>query len=80
MKGKGRLPQYAVGLIVLIVFARIIFFSGLRLFVPEGRKDQTCTLMISKCLRLAQDIRPAVMLAVNNWRNCRKAIYRRSAL
>ncbi len=38
MKGKSRTPQYAVRLVVLIVSAGIIFFGGLRLFVPEGSK------------------------------------------
>lgn len=80
MKGKYRTPQYAVHLIVLIVFAGTIFFGGLRLFIPEDRKGQIYTLMIFKYLRPAQGIRPAVMLEVNNWRNYGKGTYRRSAL
>ncbi len=38
MKGKPRIPQYAVRLVVLIVFAGTVFFVGLRFFVPEGSK------------------------------------------
>ena len=38
MKGKYRIPQYAVRLVVLILFAGITFFVGLRFFVPEGSK------------------------------------------
>ena len=80
MKGKNKVPQYAARLVVLIVFARTVFFGGLRLFIPEDRKGQIYTLMIIKYLRPAQDIRPAIMLEVNNWRNYGKAIYRRSVL
>ena len=80
MKGKPSTPQYAVRLIVLIVFAGTIFFGGLRLFIPEDRKGQFYTLRIFKYLRPAQDIRPAVMLEANNWRNYGKAIFRRSVL
>ena len=80
MKGKNKISQYAVRLVVLIVFAGPIFFGGLRLFIPEDRKDQIYTLMIFKYLRPAQDIRPAIMLEANNWRNYGKAICRRSAL
>lgn len=36
MKGKTGTPGYAVRLIVLVVAAGIIFFVGLRFFVPEG--------------------------------------------
>ena len=38
MEGKNRPPKYAVRLIVLIISAGIIFFVGLRFFVPEGSK------------------------------------------
>ncbi len=38
MKGKHRTPHYAVRLVVLILFAGITFFVGLRFFVPEGSK------------------------------------------
>lgn len=38
MKGKGNPPRYAVRLVILIVFAGVIFFGGLQLFVPEGSK------------------------------------------
>ena len=69
MKGKYKVPQYAARLVVLIVFARTVFFGGLRLFLPKDRKAQIYTIMIYKYLRLAQDIRPAVVLEVNNWRN-----------
>lgn len=80
MKGKHKPPQYAVRLVVLIVFAGTFFFGGLRLFIPEDRKGQIYTLMIFKYLRPAQDIRPAIMLEVNNWRSYGKTTYRRSAL
>lgn len=80
MKGKGGTPQYAFRLVVLIVSAGDIFFGGLRLFIPDDRKDQIYTLKILKYLRLAHYILSAVMLEVNNWRNYGKAIYRRSAL
>ncbi len=38
MKGKNKTPHYAVRLVVLILFAGITFFVGLRFFVPEGSK------------------------------------------
>jgi cytochrome c553 len=38
MRGKYGTPQYAVRLVVLFVFAGVIFFGGLRFFVPEGSK------------------------------------------
>ena len=38
MKGKYKIPQYAVRLVVLIVLAGTTFFVGLRFFVPEGSK------------------------------------------
>ena len=75
MSGKNKTPQYAVHLVVLIVLAGTIFFVGLRLFIPENRKGQIYTLMIFKYLKPAQDIRSAIMLEVNNWRNYGKAIY-----
>ena len=80
MKVNNRVPQYAVRLVDLIVFAGTVFFVGLRLFIPEDRKGQFYTLRIFKYLRPAQDIRPAVMLEANNWRNYGKAIFRRSVL
>jgi cytochrome c553 len=36
MKGKGGVPRYAVRLVVLLLSLGIIFFTGLRFFVPEG--------------------------------------------
>lgn len=80
MKGKQRTPQYAVRLVILNILGATTFFGGLRLFIPEDRKGQSYTLMIFKYLRPAQDIRPAVMLEVNNWRNYGKANYRSSPL
>jgi hypothetical protein len=80
MKEKQRTPHYAVRLVVLILIAGFTFFGGLRLFIPEDRKGQIYTLMIFKYLRPAQDIHPAIMLAVINWRNYGEGIYRRSAL
>jgi len=80
MKGKGGPPPVCCSSCCFLVFAGTIFFGGLLLFIPEDRKGQIYTLMIFKYLRLAQDIRPTVMLEVNNWRNYGKAIYRRSAL
>jgi len=38
MKGKHKTPNYAVRLVVLILFAGITFFVGLRFFIPEGSK------------------------------------------
>ena len=38
MEGKKRTPQYAIRLVVIIVFAGVVFFGGLRLFIPEGSK------------------------------------------
>ena len=38
MKEKNRPPKYAVRLVVLVLSAGIIFFGGLRLFIPEGSK------------------------------------------
>ena len=38
MKGKYKIPRYAVRLVVLIVLAGTTFFVGLRFFVPEGSK------------------------------------------
>lgn len=43
MKGKNKTSQYAVRHAVLIVFAGTFFFGGLRLFLPEDRKDQIYT-------------------------------------
>jgi len=80
MNGKGRVPRYAVRLFVLSVSAGTIFFGGLRLFIPEERKGRIYTFMIFNYLRLAQDIRPTVILEINNWRSYGKPIYRRSAL
>ena len=80
MKGKGKLPQYAVPLIVLILFARAMLFGGLRLFISEGRNTQTYALVIIKYLGLVQDIRPAVTCTSNNWRNYGNANYKSSAL
>ena len=77
MKGKQKSPHYAVRLIILIVFAGTVFFGSC---VYLYRKGQIYTLMIFNYLRLSQDIRPAIMLEVNNWRSYGKTIYRRSAL
>jgi cytochrome c553 len=38
MTGEGKTPKYAVRLVVLIIFAGIVFFGGLQFFVPEGSK------------------------------------------
>jgi cytochrome c553 len=38
MKEKNKTPQYAVRLVVLLVAAGTIFFTGLSFFVPEGSK------------------------------------------
>lgn len=38
MTGKSKTPKYALRLVVLIVFAGVVFFGGLQLFVPEGSK------------------------------------------
>lgn len=80
MKGKQKITQHAARLLVLIVFAGTIFSAGLRSFIPEDRKGQTYTLMIFRYLKPAQDIHPAVLLVVNNWRSYGEAIYRRRAL
>ena len=75
MKGNGRIPQYTVRLVVLIVSVGTILLGGLRLFIPERYKAQIYPLMIFKYLRLTQDIHPAVVSEVNNWRNYGKTIY-----
>ena len=80
MVGMGGTPQYTVRLVVLIVSEGTILRGGLRLFIPDNRKGQIYILMILKYLRLAQDIRPAGVLEVNNWSNYGKAIYGRSVL
>lgn len=38
MTGEGKTPKYAVRLIILVIFAGIVFFGGLQLFVPEGSR------------------------------------------
>lgn len=38
MSGEGRTPKYAIRLLVLFVFAAIVFFGGLQLFVPDGSR------------------------------------------
>jgi cytochrome c553 len=39
MKGKkNKTPRYAIRLVILVVGAGVIFFAGLRFFVPEGSK------------------------------------------
>lgn len=75
MKGKHKAPHYAVRLVILNTLGAATFFDRLRLFIPEDRKGQIYTLMIFKYLKPAQDIRSAIMLEVNNWRNYGKAIY-----
>ena len=80
MVGKCGIPKYAIRLVVLDLFAGTIFFGVLFLFIPEDRKGQIYRLMIFKYQRLAQDICPAVVLGINNWRKYEKAIYGRSAL
>jgi len=38
MSVKNRVPRYAVRLVSLLVLAGVVFFVGLRFFVPEGSK------------------------------------------
>ena len=38
MAGEGKTPKYAVRLLVLFVFAVVVFFGGLQLFVPDGSR------------------------------------------
>ena len=38
MQEQGSTPRYAIRLVAVVVIAALVFFLGLRLFVPEGSK------------------------------------------